>query len=140
MQPESDMLMPSVSRYMSRQPWTIPRDATVAQAHQVMRAHQIRHLPVVEERKLVGIVSLRDLYLMETFPDSRAEDIFIEEAMSDDVYCVSVDEPLDRVVEEMAKRKLGAAVVVDGHGGVDGIFTSVDALQVLAEVLQRATE
>jgi acetoin utilization protein AcuB len=105
-----------------------------------MRTHQIRHLPVVENGKLVGIVSNRDLYLMETFPDARPEEIFIEEAMSADVYSVGLDEPLDQVVEEMAKRKLGAAVVLDGRGGVDGIFTSVDALQVLAEVLQRVTE
>lgn len=134
------MLMPSVSRYMSRQPWTVARDATVAQAHQIMRAHQIRHLPVVEDGKLVGIVSNRDLYLMETFPDARAEDIFIEEAMSADVYSVGLHEPLDLVVEEMAKRKLGAAVVLDGEGAVEGIFTSVDALEVLGEVLQRVTE
>jgi acetoin utilization protein AcuB len=132
--------MPSVSRYMSRQPWTIGRDATVAQAHQIMRAHQIRHLPVVADGRLVGIVSTLDLYLMETLPDAQADDIFVEEAMSDDVYSIGLDEPLDLVVEEMARRKLGAAVVLDAGGGVDGIFTSVDALQVLAEVLQRVTE
>ena len=49
------MLMPSMSRYMTRQPWTIRSGATMADAHALMRSHKIRHLPVLDGGKLVGV-------------------------------------------------------------------------------------
>lgn len=134
------MLMPPISRYMSRQPWTIGRDATMSQAHEVMRRHRVRHLPVLQGDALVGIVTERDLHLMETLPDANPDQTRVEDAMSAEVYSVSPDEPVDVVVETMAARKLGSVIVLDSRQAVVGIFTTVDALEVLAEVLQRVTE
>ena len=131
--------MPGLSQYMTVQPWTIRRDATMSQAHQLMREHKIRHLPVLEAGKLVGIVSERDLHLIETLPGSDPDEVRVEEAMIVDVYAVGVDDPVDVVVEKMSLRKYGSAVVLDRRGGVKGIFTTVDALQAFAEVLRRAT-
>lgn len=128
-----------MSRYMTQQPWTIRKDAKMSQAHEMMRAHRIRHLPVLEAGKLVGIVSERDLHLMETLPGGDPDDIAVEEAMIEDVYVVGADDPVDTVVEEMADHKYGCAVIVNRRGLVDGIFTTVDALQVLADVLRKAT-
>ncbi len=133
------MLMPSISRYMTRQPWTIRKDAKMSQAHQLMREHQIRHLPVLEAGKLVGIVSERDLHLIETLPDSDPDEVTVEDAMVEDVYGVSADDPVDVIVEMMSSRKYGSAVVLNHRGHVEGMFTTVDALQVLADVLRRAT-
>jgi acetoin utilization protein AcuB len=124
---------------MTQQPWTIRKDAKMSQAHEMMRAHRIRHLPVLEAGKLVGIVSERDLHLMETLPGGDPDDIAVEEAMIEDVYVVGADDPVDTVVEEMADHKYGCAVIVNRRGLVDGIFTTVDALQVLADVLRKAT-
>ena len=129
--------MPSISRYMSRQPWTIRKDATMAQAHALMREHRIRHLPVLEARKLVGIVTERDLHLIETLPDSDPAATSVEEAMTVDVYAVGADEPVAGIVETMAVNKYGSAVVLDRQGAIEGIFTTVDALQVLADLLRR---
>jgi len=131
--------MPPISRYMSRQPWTIRRDATMSQAHRMMREHGIRHLPVLDGGVLVGVVTERDLHLIETLPDTDPDEVDVEDAMTVEVYGVGPDEPVDAVVERMASRKLGSTVVVDRRGVVEGIFTTVDALQVLAEVLRRAT-
>lgn len=128
-----------MSRYMTQQPWTIRKDAKMSQAHEMMRAHRIRHLPVLEAGKLVGIVSERDLHLMETLPGGDPDDIAVEEAMIEDVYIVGADDPVDTVVEKMADHKYGCAVIVNRRGLVDGIFTTVDALQVLADVLRKAT-
>ena len=133
------MLMPSMSRYMTRQPWTIRKDAKMSQAHELMRAHRIRHLPVLEGGKLVGIVSDRDLHLIETLPDSDPDEVTVEEAMTEEVYAVGLDDPVDAVADRMAARKYGCAVVVNRRGAVEGIFTTVDAMQVLADVLRRAT-
>lgn len=133
------MLMPSISRYMTRQPWTVRRNAKMSQAHQLMRTHRIRHLPVLEAGKLVGIVSDRDLHLIETLPDCDPEQVEVEDAMTEDVYAANPDDPVDSVVERMADHKYGSAVVMNQRGVVEGIFTTIDAMQVLAEVLRRAT-
>jgi acetoin utilization protein AcuB len=137
--PRISMMMPPISQYMTRQPWTIRKDATMSQAHRLMREHRIRHLPVLEAGKLVGIVSERDLHLIETLPDSDPDEVAVEEAMIADVYAVSADALVDGIVEKMADHKYGAVVVLDRGGGVEGIFTTIDALQVLADVLRRAT-
>jgi acetoin utilization protein AcuB len=137
--PDMGMLMPQMSRYMTRQPWTIRKDAKMSQAHELMRAHQIRHLPVLEGGKLAGIVSDRDLHLIETLPDSDPDEITVEDAMTEDVYTVGLDDPVDAVAERMAAHKYGCAIVVNRRGSIEGIFTTVDAMQVLADVLRKAT-
>src|ERR1051325_540621 len=92
--PEMVMLMPTMSRYMTRQPWTVRKDAKMSQAHELMRAHRIRHLPVLEGGKLVGIVSDRDLHLIETLPDSGPDEVTVEEAMTEEGYAVGLDDPV----------------------------------------------
>jgi acetoin utilization protein AcuB len=87
----------------------------------------------------VGIVTERDLHLIETLPDCHPDEVTVEEAMTVDVYAVTSDEPVDDVVEKMASHKYGSTVVMNLRGGVEGIFTTVDALQVLVDVLRRGT-
>jgi acetoin utilization protein AcuB len=132
------MLMPAIAQYMTRQPWTIRRDAKLSQARELMREHHIRHLPVLEAGKLVGIVSERDGFLFERLVDLET-DVTVEDAMIVDVYAVRADDALDDIVEKMAEHKYGAVVVMDRCGDVEGIFTTVDGMQVLADVLRRAT-
>ena len=130
--------MPAISRYMTRQPWTIRSDAKLSQAHELMRQHQIRHLPVLEAGKLVGIVSERDLNLFDRLIALDPE-VTVEDAMTSDVYTATCDEEVDSVVEKMAEHKYGSTVVVNRRGVVEGIFTTVDGMQVLVDVLRRAT-
>lgn len=133
------MLMPPIGRYMTRQPWTIDRAATLTAAHELMRAHSIRHLPVTDAGKLVGIVSERDLHLIETFPDADPDDVHVEEAMTEHVYIASPKDDVAEVVERMADQKIGSVVVMT-DASIEGIFTSIDALQVLASVLRRTID
>lgn len=133
------MLMPSIDRYMTRQPWTIRRTAQLAAAQQVMRDHHIRHLPVLEGGKLVGVVSERDLDLLGRVFREDPSDLSVEDAMTQDVYGATSDTPADEVLDRMAERKLGSCVVMDRLGGVAGIFTTVDALELFSELLRRET-
>jgi acetoin utilization protein AcuB len=130
------MLMPMLSRYMTRKPWTIARTATMADAHRLMREHQIRHLPVVDGRRVVGIVTLRDLHLLETLPGVSPDEVAIEDAMSPDVFIASEQDELADVVDRMAEARIGSAVIM-GSSGLVGIFTAVDALRALASILRR---
>lgn len=135
----ADMLMPSLSLCMTPQPWTIRKDACIAEARRLMREHEIRHLPVLEAGKLVGVVSDRDLQFIESLRATEREDLTVEEAMVQDVYTASVEAPVDEVVEHMARSKLGSTIALDRHGKVKGIFTTVDAMQFLANMLRRVT-
>ena len=119
---------------MTPSPHTIPPHASMAKAHEVMREHGIRHLPVVLAGRLLGTVSQRDLAIMESLPGVDPKEVPVEDAMSADVYTASPDAPLRFVVTEMASRKIGSAVIMDGET-VIGVFTTIDALHALSQVL-----
>lgn len=125
---------PTVSSFMTKSPALIGAEQPLTLAHDVMRKKRIRHLPVLQGGKLVGIVSLRDLHLIESLQDVDPAEVRVDEAMSPDVYCVSGTTPLRKVVRDMAKRKLGSAVVMQGQKVV-GVFTTIDALRALDEAL-----
>ena len=124
----------TIRSYMTPSPHTISPRASMAKVHEVMREHEIRHLPVVLAGRLLGCVSQRDLAIMESLPDVDPKDVPVEDAMTVDVYTASPDAPLRHVVTEMASRKLGSAVIMDGET-VIGMFTTIDALQALSQVL-----
>lgn len=130
------MKMPPLSRYMSYQPWTIRLDAGLARARDMMREHHIRHLPVLDGGALVGILSERDLAVFER-GRGFASDATVEDAMTQDVQTALSSDPVDQVIDGMVTRKHGSVVVIDRHNHVEGIFTTIDGLQILAEVLRR---
>jgi acetoin utilization protein AcuB len=124
----------TISDYMTKSPYRIGVEQPLSKAHEIMRKRKIRHLPVLHGGKLVGLVSLRDLHLVETLQGVDAEEVRVEEAMTQDVYCVAQNAPLREVVREMAKRKLGSAVVTN-KTKIVGVFTTIDALRALEQSL-----
>jgi len=127
--------IPHIDKYMTSSPHSVGRDQKLLQAHKLMREHHIRHLPVLHGGRLVGVLSDRDLHLIETLRDVDPARVLVEEAMTTDVYSVSPKAMLDEVVREMAGHKYGCAVVED-NGKVVGVFTTVDALRAFAELLE----
>jgi acetoin utilization protein AcuB len=127
--------IPKIQKYMTTAPISIDRQETIASAHRRMREHDIRHLPVTQGDELVGIVSQRDLHLIETLPDVDAEEVTVDDAMTPNPYTVSPDAGLDEVVAEMSEHKYGSALVTQ-NGKVVGVFTTVDAMRAFAELLQ----
>ncbi len=124
----------TIAERMTRTPQLIGAEQSIAAAHHLMRTNGIRHLPVLHGGKLVGVVSQRDLHFIESLRDVNPEEVSVEEAMTQDVYAVTPRTPLKEIVTEMAERKLGSAVVVEGQKVV-GVFTTVDALDTLAGIL-----
>ncbi len=59
----------------------------------------------------------------------------VRDVCSLDVYSIERDEPLDRVLGEMADRHIGSAIVTDG-GKIAGVFTATDACRCFAEFLR----
>jgi acetoin utilization protein AcuB len=124
---------------MSTTPHSIGADQPMSVAHRIMRENRIRHLPVLGKGslgkgKIVGLVSDRDLHLVETLSGVDPRAVLVEEAMTQEPYVVSPDTPLDEVVGTMAETKYGSAIVAQ-QGKVVGIFTTVDACRALADLL-----
>jgi acetoin utilization protein AcuB len=127
---------PVVAQYMTPGPHTIGPTRSLAAARRTMHEHQVRHLPVLDGGRVVGLLSERDLLLVETLPSVNPTEVRVEEAMVQEVFTVEPESPVGEVVEQMIARKLGSAVVCRDDRVV-GVFTTVDALRALHELLER---
>ena len=125
----------TIERFMTPSPLTIGVEQPLAMAHRMMNEHQVRHLPVLHDGTVVGVVSHRDLALIETLPGVDPECVTVEQAMSADPYVVTPTTKLARVARTMAARKYGCCVVAY-RGHVVGIFTTVDGMSALAGLLE----
>ncbi|MCC7403783.1 MAG: CBS domain-containing protein [Bdellovibrionales bacterium] len=119
---------------MVRDPITIEANVSITDAQEIMRAWGMRHLPVVEGEKLVGMLSDRDIYRAMAL--KKTHDLTVREAMSDDPYVVSAATSLADVAKAMAKNKFGCVVVTGAANRIRGIFTTTDALYILAQLLE----
>lgn len=126
---------PVVSQYMTDALHTIAPNRSLAAARGEMQHHRIRHLPVLDGGRVVGLLSERDLLLVETLPGVNPTDVRVEEAMAQEVFTVQPDAPVGEVIEQMIARKLGSAVVCRDER-VIGVFTTIDALRALHELLE----
>ena len=127
----------AVGALMTAQPFTIGRRETLETAHRLMREHRIRHLPVLERGELIGIVSQRDLYFLETIRGVDLEKDVVEDAMTTETYTVAPDTPIGAVAKNMARHRYGCAVVLE-RGKVAGIFTMTDALRLVSALAPSA--
>lgn len=125
---------PTIESFMTPQPMTIGLEQSLDTAASKMRELKVRHLPVLHGGRIVGIVTERDVALIETLPDVDPAKVRVEEAMTADPYLVEPQTALADVARTMAEHKYGAAVVAQG-GKVVGVFTTVDACRALATLL-----
>lgn len=126
--------IPSVLKYMTTLPHTIGTEQNLVTAEKMMGELRVRHLPVLEDGKLVGILSERDVKLVQSFRDTNPEDVKVSQAYTPDPFIVSPEASLSDVCAQMASKKFGCALVCDNSKLV-GIFTWVDALLALDELL-----
>ncbi len=130
-------MISSISRideFMTRCPVVVAPRTTVTEAARLLRENGIRHLPVVDGGALVGLVTDRDLHLVQSLVDVEPGTVTVGNVMEPDPFCVASSTPLHEVVSRMAAGKLGSAVVLEGTG-VSGIFTTIDALRALGRML-----
>lgn len=119
-----------VSRYMTPFPATINADSPLIHGMHVMRDNGFRHLPVLRAKRLVGVISDRDVNFARAFDDLGK--LKVEDAMIPDPYVAKPDAYLGDVVREMLARRIGAVIVMDADDEPPiGILTTTDALQAL---------
>jgi acetoin utilization protein AcuB len=120
---------------MTREVVTASPRATAGEAIGLCRERRIRHLPIVEDGRLVGIVSDRDLRsaLPAIGDPARAaalEEVLVSDVMTRDVVTARPDDPVEAAANAMRERKIGCLPVVKG-GELVGIITSSDVMEAL---------
>jgi acetoin utilization protein AcuB len=128
--------MTPIGEHMSAPVVTVAHDQSLAEASEIMAERRVHHLLVTDRARPVGVLSQRDLLLLESRKQVHPEVLPVGEAMNPDVYIVTPGAPLDDVVRELAARGADCAIIAD-ETGPRGIFTTVDALRVLARLLAR---
>lgn len=124
---------PQIQKYMTPAPHTIGGEQSLGKAKAMMSEHRIRHLPVLHGGRLVGVLTDRDVKLIESVVTEGAGELRVADAMTEEVYTTTPERGLDQVASEMAEHKYGSAVILQ-NDRVVGIFTTTDACRALAEV------
>lgn len=126
--------MKLIKEYMTPSPHSIVSTQNLQFALQKMHELNVRHLPVMEAGKLVGMLSERDIRFIESYEKTDLESLRVNDAFSNDPYTVGPDASLKEVCQEMAERKIGSAIIVE-KGQLLGIFTWIDALSVISKLI-----
>ena len=132
-----------VGRRMRTSLITVGKDATLAQAQELLHSHRIRHLPVVEGDRLLGILTDRDI--RQASPSSAAgispdrtaaflAQIPVAKAMMTEVRTVGPYTTIEEAARLMIEHKIGCLPVTE-TGRLVGIITETDILGVLADVM-----
>jgi len=128
---------------MTSDPITVDANDSIGRAIALMRDEGISRLPVVQDGRLVGILTLHDVIVKvlgprvrATFGEIAGEKIYtlgnrVYELMHSPVITARSDEPLIEAVKRMAHHDISCLVVVDGHRVV-GILSRTDVLEPLA--------
>lgn len=126
--------IPTIQKYMTTSPHSIGADQNLVTAQKMMSNYKIRHLPVLNGGKIVGIISDRDVKFLESMKDVDPEKVKMEDIYAEQVFTVTPFSKLSEVCDVMAENKYGCAVVTDNEKLV-GIFTWIDALRAMSELL-----
>lgn len=133
-----------VEKWMTRDVITVPPHEKIIDAFELMQGRRIRHLPVIEDGELKGLVTDRDIRLaLIPSPQSTPEDRVyhlgalerVDEIMTTELITVAPTTTIEEAAKLMAKYKIGAVPVV-GQGTLVGILTETDILCVFIEMLE----
>lgn len=135
---------PKIADVMTAEPETVHLGQPISDVYMLLQSRNFHHVPVVDGRTLVGIISATDIlklvYDVEGNDDRMLRSFLdhqftIEDAMSIDLVTSHRDKPLRSVVDQLADGNIHSVLVVDDEGRLDGIITSTDLIRQLRQLL-----
>jgi CBS domain-containing membrane protein len=132
----------SIEAIMSTNLITVPPSATLAEARALMQENRIHHLPVTDDTKLVGLVTLTnvlaatDSFLRDDRNRIHANEILVGEAMVADVATVDINASLRQAALFLEKHQIGCLPVMS-DGDLVGIITDTDFVAVAINLLEQ---
>jgi acetoin utilization protein AcuB len=133
-----------VSDIMTKNTLVLSKSDSVHKAFLLLKDNKIRHLPVVEKNKVVGIVTDRDIrhfIIPRKDPKTKGKfnyqlrELAVEDVMTPDPITVTPNNRIDQVARLMLEHKIGGLPVVDKKQRLVGIVTEEDALRVFVELM-----
>ena len=132
-----------VSRYMTTKLITCTPKMTVKDAYLSMISHRVRHIPVVEGDRLVGIISDRDLRrpswvdALDDWTDyyQISDDITVADVMTSNPTTVNTYDNIEKAVKVFREERYGALPVLDKNEDLAGILSAHDLLGALEDLL-----
>ena len=127
-----------VSEVMQREVVTVHEGDHLDLADDIMRLGRIRHLPVLNGDRLVGVVSSRDLLAASLstsfgFDEAYRRDFIrtldVDEVMTRDVETAHPTDPVEDAARRMLRRKFGCLPVVDDDGKLVGLLCESDLVR-----------
>ncbi|NQV87055.1 MAG: CBS domain-containing protein [Woeseiaceae bacterium] len=132
----------SIGAIMSSTVITVPPSATLAEARTLMHDNRIHHLPVTDDKALVGLLTLTDVlaatdsFLRDDLSRIHASQIVVRDVMVTDVATVDVHASLRQAALFIEKHKIGCLPVMSG-GNLVGIITDTDFVAVAINLLEQ---
>ena len=136
--------MGQVRDVMTGNPTTCEPSATLVDAAKVMAREDIGPVPIVENGRLVGIVTDRDIIVRAVAEGRDVTSTTVKDVASKDLVTVTPDEDLDRALQLMGQRQVRRIPVVEGDQVV-GIVSQADVARAAndektGEVVQQISE
>ena len=128
--------MISVSDFMTKDLVTLRESDDLALAESLLKLGGIRHLPVVRERKLVGILTHRDVLRSGQFGTPAARALPVADVMTRTPTSVRPATGLAQAARLMLERKYGCLPVCEDDGTLVGIVTEADFVRFAADVVR----
>jgi acetoin utilization protein AcuB len=130
--------IPPIKAVMTPFPYWVDIARPIADARAMMAEHDIRHLPVMEDGKLVSVVTDREIQMvLGAGPNPPEEvDLSVRDVCRRGAHVVGLAEPLDRVLRRMADEHLDSVLVVKDDK-LAGIFTHTDACRHFGKLLRQ---
>lgn len=134
-----------VATRMTKHPLTVEPSATLNEAAKIMKTNHFHRLPVVENGKLVGYFSDRDLMRVSPSPAttlSRYEvrelldKLTVREIMKKDVVTVQESATIEEAALIMYNNKVGGLAVISDVGMLVGIITATDILKTFVDLME----
>ncbi len=132
-----------VAHLMTTNPVSVVGEDSIEQALEIMDEENIRQLPVIKEKELIGIITDRDIrsflggrslsYLEEREVAMKTK---VATIMTDKPITLAPDDDLREAVELLIEEKVGGIPVVDPDVGLMGIITYVDVLRCFLEQME----
>ena len=141
------MIRMRVRDVMEKEVVTLGSDDTLDLVDDLMRLGRIRHMPIVRDGQLVGLVSQRDLFraaissVLHVRASAEREwlaKIAVGEIMTTTLFTIGPDAPIGDAIEVMVNKKIGCLPVVQG-GTLVGLLSESDCLRHLARALRAET-
>jgi len=135
-----------VGEIMTRDVVTLEEDATLENVDESMRALRFRHIPVVDGKRLIGLISQRDVLRASAstlLPAGHQQTEFltkkfaVRDVMTRDVQTVRAETPLGNAAQSMLRGKVGCLPVIDADNKLVGILTEADFVKLSAALLPK---